>query len=62
MRNELANPRSDAIAGTRSAIWRERFRAWCDGQDLILHGLGLAGDLLLELRVAHHLGIVLEFG
>ena len=43
------------------AIWKERFRAGVDGQNLVLHGFRLALDLLLELSVAHDLGIVLEF-
>ena len=45
-----------------SAIWREQVPGvGVDGQDLVLHGLGLIGDLLLELSVAHDLGVVLEF-
>ena len=31
-----------------------------DGQDLVLDGLGLVSDLLLQSGVAHDLGIVLH--
>ena len=63
MRSELARPRSAATAGTSSATCSERFRAsvlmartasWTSG--------GSLGDLLLELGVAHDLGVVFEHG
>ena len=39
---------------------RERSGIRVDADDLRLHVLGLADEQLLELRVAHHLGVVVE--
>ena len=61
IRNELARPRRPARAGTRSATWSERFRA-----SVLMARISswivrrLVGDLLLELGVAHDLGVGLE--
>ena len=61
MRNELARPRSDAIAGTsKRNLEGEVPSVGVDGQDFILNRFRLVGDLLLELGIAHDLGIVLE--
>ena len=38
----------------------DRPRLGVDAQDLVLDLRGLAGEQLLELDVAHHLGVVLE--
>ena len=51
------------MAGTSSANWREQVPGvGVDGEDRILDVLGLAGDLLLELRVAHDLCVGFHFG
>ena len=63
MRKPLISPMRLASTGTSSATWRERFRAsvlmrrisaWTSG--------GSPTRSCFELRVAHHLGVVLERG
>ena len=61
MRKELSNPMSAARSGIEQRhLQGERSRLGVDADDLVLDRLGLAGEQLLELRVAHQLGVVLE--
>ena len=61
IRNEVTSPRSAARIGTSERdLKRERSSVRVDPDDLGLDRLGLADEELLELGVAHHLGVVLE--
>ena len=63
MRKPLTSPIRLASTGTRSATWRERFRASVLMRRISASIVGrLVDEELVELRVAHHLGAVLERG
>ena len=63
MRKPLISPMRLASTGTSSATWRERFRA-----SVLMRRISafdrrrLVVEERVELRVAHHLGVVLERG
>jgi hypothetical protein len=61
MRNPFSSPRRPARMGTRSATCRASGRtSVLIPEDLRLDLRRLPGQLLLQLRVAHHLGVVLQ--
>ena len=61
MRNELSSPRSAGEdRDEQRDLQREGPGVGVDADDLVLDRLGLADEQLLELGVAHHLGVVLE--
>ena len=61
IRNPLNRPSSAGEQRDEQRhLERERPRVLVDAQDLLADLLGLAGEQRLELRVAHHLRVVLE--
>ena len=61
MRNELNKPEeAGEDRDEQRDLQRDRPRVGVDADDLGLDVRRLAGEQLLELRVAHHLGVVLE--
>ena len=61
IRNELNRPRAPARIGIEQRdLEGEGPRVGVDADDLVLDLLGLVGEQLVEVGVAHHLGVVLE--